>query len=448
MEKQEIEDRDREKEMEEKEKLEKTKNLGVPQVLINKWLNIETKKSKFIQKQNQIDNEADVSKYSESSMSISTNRFNDIAKKKRQRMSKFVAKKTSSNLELQSFLQKPDKLSIEPAPSPGASFLSHERIKGLEKEKSKIELSEEDDNDSYGSVSNGNQEFEDDNKSVKVLFTPPNSSKTFNFSKDVINRISKNNRDIINKRNLVKKNQISKIRKKQNDSQEHEKRLFSEHTKFRLRLFSPGAKISSPTDPKSKTLISKLCTQSKILNSQFRGYTQQKKTRNKANCFWSCNSIRQESSVASASKTLRNSRRNKRTQNRSVVPTLVNLKEVTEIQGKTFAKFNLKFNEPNLVTLKPNLLAKTLVSQFKCTDIKPKKLKSPKNVNSITTGFKAELPLLRPTTTSFRKCLPIRSRKMKVKISLESAKKTRKNTSKRLWSPVHMTTCEWVKPIP
>lgn len=39
-------------------------DLGVPKFLVNKWLNVQNPKSKFVKKSCQIDNAADVSEYS------------------------------------------------------------------------------------------------------------------------------------------------------------------------------------------------------------------------------------------------------------------------------------------------------------------------------------------------------------------------------------------------
>lgn len=90
--------------------------MGVPVVLINKWLKIDKKKSKFIHKENQIDNEADVSKYSESSFSIISNweRSNTNINYKGGFKSSFISKHPSNNNELQTPLAKYEQFSFDP----------------------------------------------------------------------------------------------------------------------------------------------------------------------------------------------------------------------------------------------------------------------------------------------------------------------------------------------
>ena len=75
----------------ENSKLEKIKDLGVPKFLVNKWLNIQNGKSKFVQKSCQIDNSADVSMTSEYTASNKSIAPPQILEEKQRRKSKFMS---------------------------------------------------------------------------------------------------------------------------------------------------------------------------------------------------------------------------------------------------------------------------------------------------------------------------------------------------------------------
>lgn len=72
-------------------KLDKIKDLGVPKFLVNKWLNIQNGKSKFVQKSCQIDNSADVSMASEYTVSNKSIAPPKIPEEKQRRKSRFLS---------------------------------------------------------------------------------------------------------------------------------------------------------------------------------------------------------------------------------------------------------------------------------------------------------------------------------------------------------------------
>jgi len=85
-----------------------------------------------------------------------------------------------------------------------------------------------------------------------------------------------------------------------------------------------------------------------------------------------------------------NSRKeHRRRLNRSVIPTMINLKEIREMHGKTFAKFRLKFKNPNqnLALNNPRFGKITMPTGFKWEHSNFKRLNSPANQELVAAGM-------------------------------------------------------------
>ena len=71
----------------------KIEEIGVPRFLVNQWLNIQPKKSSFVNEENQVDDKEDVSVYSETTMSqksiLFSTKYNESPRKSKFSNAKF-----------------------------------------------------------------------------------------------------------------------------------------------------------------------------------------------------------------------------------------------------------------------------------------------------------------------------------------------------------------------
>lgn len=65
----------------------------------------------------------------------------------------------------------------------------------------------------------------------------------------------------------------------------------------------------------------------------------------------------------------------------------------------------------------------------------------------IVLGFKAVLPLITSNPSELIKSEEKEDKRHKIEISIEPQDGTEEKKLKRFWSPVNITTCQWVNPI-